>query len=287
MKPLVMLVACLPLFLGACAATPTKTPHVLSGEARPDTVIQKGDAAAMTGDHGAAVMFYKQALSQEPSAATWYRLGLAEHHLDEPERAMWAFKKALELDPAHGASLQRVALHYTARAKVEEASSYLERLLALDADNWVAHNARGVLADLEQRFDEAADHYSVAIRLHSGSALLWNNLGYSRYLAGDFILAHRYFEYALQLDSSYGTARNNLALVLARQLKYAEALALMVSAGDEVAAYSDIGYLAFRMGHYARAEAFLTEAIRRSPTYNSQAYQNRAAVRAAIRAEAG
>lgn len=274
------------LFLGGCAATPVKAPNVLSGEAPVGEVIGKGDAVAATGDYRAAAILYKQALSQEPSAAAWYRLGMAETYLEEPEQAMWAFSKALKLDPEHRESLQRVALYHTGKGLVAEAGPYLQRLLAIDPDNWLAHNALGVLADLEQRFDEAADHYTVATELNPGSAMLWNNLGYSRYLSGRYELARQHFEHALRLDGEHVAAHNNLALVFARQSRYEEALAVVTSLGGEAEAYTTIGYLAYRMGEYGKAEVFLTEAIRRSPTYNRLAHQNLAAVRDAKAAEA-
>jgi hypothetical protein len=50
---------------------------------------------------------------------------------------------------------------------------------------------------------------------------------------------------------------------------------------NDAQAYADIGYLAFRLGDLARAEALLSEAIRRSSTYNRQAHQHLAAVREA------
>jgi Flp pilus assembly protein TadD len=282
-----LLSAWLLIGLSGCAASPTTPPHVLSGHASPDAIIERGDAAAIAGDYRTAGLLYRQAISQEPTARTWYRLGMAESHLDEPERAMWAFQQALALDPENRDSLQRVALYYTANGRVADATPYLDQLLAIDSANWQVHNAFGVLADLEQRFDDAAAHYTRAIELHKGSALLWNNLAYSLYLDGDYALATTYFEHALQLDSSYAIARNNLALVYARQVRYEEALKVMAAAGDEAVAYAEIGYLAFRMGHYSRAEWFLTEAIRRSPTYNSQAYRSLAAVREAMQADSG
>jgi Flp pilus assembly protein TadD len=281
-----LLIAFLPVLLAGCASTSNAPPHVFSGEAPVDAVIARADGAAVAGDFTAAALLYQQALSQEPSGKAWYRLGMAETYLGNPDRAMWSFLQALELEPEHPESLQRVALYYTANERAAEARAYLDRLLAVDERNWRAHNALGVLADLEQRFDEAADHYAAAIERQPGSALLWNNLGYSRYLAADYELAQNYFEHALQVDPDFGTARHNLALLYARQSQYEQALSLMLAGGDQVVAYSDVGYFAFKLGDLTRAEALLNEAIRRSPTYNLQASQNLAAVREAMQAEA-
>lgn len=282
MRSFASIMAGLFVLLGGCATAPVTPDGVLSGGAPVEQVIRQGDAAAVAGDFEAAALMYTQALAQQPDADTWYRLGMAHTYRAQPRQALWAFEKALELDAAHRDALERLALYYTANNVNEQAGVYLARLLAVDEQNWRAHNALGVLADLEQRFEDAAGHYRRAVELNLGSAILWNNLGYSRYLAEDFALAQTYFEHALTLDARYEVARHNLALVHARQRRFDEAVAIMSGNGDVAAAYCDVGYLAFRMGDYARAEALLVEGIRRSPTYNGKAQQNLRAVRQAI-----
>jgi Flp pilus assembly protein TadD len=281
MRWICFLVACLPFVLGGCATTGTNTAHVLSGEAPVDKVVSRADQAAAGGDYRAASLLYRQALSQEPSAEVWHRLGVALTQLGEPDGAMWAFRNAVELEPEHGDSLERIALYLTAKGMVEEAGPYLDRLLKVQPENWRAHNARGVLADLEGQVDEAAQHFAAAIERNPESPMLWNNLGYSYYLAGDYPGAIRNMAKALQLNPNYRAARHNVALVFARQSKYDEALDMMMSAGNEVDAYSDVGYLALKMGDYEEAERLLVQAIQRSGTYNRRAHQNLAAVREA------
>jgi Flp pilus assembly protein TadD len=282
-----LVLVCVSMLLVGCASTPPENPHVLSGEAAVASVIREGDASAQRGDYETAALLYRQALVQHPpSAETWYRLGMALTYLDEPDQAAWAFRNTLAFDPDHAGALERLGLYFTARGPSDDAAAYLQRLLVVDPDNWRGHNALGVLSDLQADFEGAALHYHAAVELRPDAPLLWNNLGYSRYLAGDYRSAHRHIEAALQLDPDFHAARMNLALVYARQRKYDDALRTMLHAGDDVAAYNDVGYLAFQMGHYARAEAFFVEAIERSPTYNVRANQNLAAVRKAISDEA-
>jgi len=281
MRWISFLVVCLPVLLGGCASTGSSSAHVLSGEAPVEKVIGRADQAAAAGDYRAASLLYHQALGQEPRADISYRLGIALTRLNEPDRAMWAFRNALELDREHVEAMERIGLYLTAKGMVEEARPYLQRLLELQPENWRAHNAMGVLADLEGEVDDAAQHFAAAIERNPESPMLWNNLGFSYYLAGDYAEAIRSMGKALQLNPSYRAARYNVALVLARQSNYDDALEMMMSAGNEVDAYSDVGYLALKMGDYAQAEGLLIQAIQRSGTYNRRAHQNLAAVREA------
>jgi Flp pilus assembly protein TadD len=286
MRWISLLVVCAAVLLGGCASTKATGAHVLSGEAPVDRIISRGNQAAVEGDYLAASILYRQALSQAPSADVWHRLGVALTRDNDVGQAMWAFRNALELDPDHADSLQKIGLYLTAKDRAEEARPYLERLLALQPDNWHGHNALGVLADLEGHYDRAAAHYASAIEIHPEQPMLWNNLGFSYYLAGDYAGALRTMGKALQLDPGYAAARHNVALVLARQSRYDDALRMMKTAREEAQAYSDVGYLAYKMGDYAQAEELLTQAIQRSGTYNRQAHRNLAAVREARAATA-
>lgn len=272
--------------LGGCASTGSSAPHVLSGNAPVERIISKADEVARSGDYRAASILYRQALSQDPRADVWYRLGRSAIRLGDQEQAMWAFRNALELDAKHPGALERIGLYLTSKDRPQEAKPYLHRLLEVDPHNWRAHNALGVLADLEGRFEDAAKSYASAIELQPEVPMLWNNLGFSYYLAGDYDGALRTMVKALQLQPGYHAARHNAALVFARQSRYDEALDVLRRAGTESDAYSDAGYLAFKMGDYIKAEELLTEAIRHSTTYNRNAHQNLAAVREARSAAA-
>lgn len=272
--------------LGGCASTGSNSSHVLSGNAPVEKVVGKADETAQSGDYRAASILYRQALRQEPSAEIWYRLGVSTIRLGDAEQAMWAFRNALEIDADHPGSLERIGLYLTSKDRPEEAGPYLQRLLEIDAENWRAHNALGVLADLEGDYEKAAKKYAAAIELKPDMPMLWNNLGFSYYLAGDYDGAIRTLVKALQLKPDYHAARHNAALVFARQSRYEEALEILKRAGTESDAYSDAGYLAFKMGDHSKAEELLIQAIRHSTTYNRQAHRNLAAVREARTAAA-
>lgn len=271
------------LLAAAGCASKNEQPHVLSGEAAVETVMARADESARGGDFRAAAILYQQALSQEPSAEAFFRLGLSLRNLGRADGAIRAFRGALTLDADHVGSLERLGLDLTARGEVAEAAVHLQRLETLTPDNWRVHNALGIVADLEGRFEQAAAHYSEALALRPDAAKLWNNLGYSHYLAGNDDEALAAMRKALAFDAAYLPARNNIALVLARQGRYQDAIAVLARNGGQVDAHADVGYLAYRLGDYDEAELLLAEAIRLSPTFHQQAHRNLAAVREARR----
>jgi Flp pilus assembly protein TadD len=275
------------LFVGifvvsGCATTDTEKPHVLSGEAPVEDVIAKGDQTFNAGDFEAAVILYQIAIQQEPAADYWFKLGVANTYLENRDRAIHSYLQALELNPEHTGALEKMGLYYTSKGDSRRARPYLEQLVELDGDNWKALNALGVLADLEQDFDKASDYYRAAIELRPELALLWNNLGYSTYLLGDYSLATTYISRALEFDPDHQAARINLALVYVRENKYEQALETFFQTEDNATAYTNIGYLAYKIGDYEKAEGLLEEAIRQSPTYNKPAHTLLAATRQAI-----
>jgi Flp pilus assembly protein TadD len=275
-----LILGCL-LILTGCASQESKNPHVLSGEAPVEDVVTKADESFRAADFQAAVILYQIAIGQDPQADYWFKLGLANAGLKQQTKAIYSYVQAVSLDPLHTGALEKLGLHYTAKGEIPEARNYLRDLLDVEPDNWKAHNALGVLADLEEEFTDARNHYVEALKLRPDLALLWNNMGYSVYLLGDLENAEVYMRRALELDPDHHAAKLNLALVHVRQAEYAEALAVLARDDDLATAYTNLGYLSFRIGEFEKAEGFLLEAISQSPTYNQSAHSYLAAARQA------
>ena len=71
----------------------------------------------------------EQAITQDPSLAdpaVYFHLGLARNYLEQPQQAIPAYTAALELDPAHSASLWNLAMTYLDLGRYAEARASLE-----------------------------------------------------------------------------------------------------------------------------------------------------------------
>lgn len=101
-----------------------------------------------------------------------------------------------------------------------------------------------------------------------------NNLGYSKYLAGDRVGAFQLFERALEIDPKFERAWLNMALVHARNGDTDAAFEAFRQTLDEASAYNDLGYIYMLDGRFDEAQQFFQEAISASPTYHALAHAN-------------
>ena len=201
-----------------------------------------------------------------PVAATW---GLAEI----------AYRRSLVIDPDNAAALTGLGLILLKKRDNATAGELLNHSVEVVSRQWRAHNALGIIADLESEHPRAIAHYQAALNIQPTSPLLLNNLGYSYYLSEDWPAALAMFRRALDEDPNYKLAWQNLGLLYAREEQYTAAVDAFSHAMELSQAYNDVGYLSMLDGHYELSEAFLEEAIKLSPSYYKTANQNMVRVR--------
>ena len=213
-----------------------------------------------SGESNQALRLYFDAFRLDPKD-TRPQEGIAYLQLaHQPERAENVFLEVIETDPDSTMAHIGVGLAKLAQDDAEAAVPYLERAIELSPNSARAHDALAIALQKLERFDEAVIHSQRAREAAPNDADIANNLGTSRLLAGDPILAETSFRDAIALNPNDPTYRRNLGLALARQTRYEEALEAFRSAGSEQAAENNIAYIYFRDGrlddaiiHYERA----------------------------------
>jgi rhomboid protease GluP len=81
----------------------------------PRSHLYRGQLAVEREAWDEAAVELEQAITLDPSLAdpaVYFHLGLARNYLEQPEQAIPAYEAALELDPAHSASLWNLAMTY-------------------------------------------------------------------------------------------------------------------------------------------------------------------------------
>lgn len=236
----------------------------------------RGDAALASGDRKRALYEYLDALGKGGAdASLLYKVGRIHLGMGNRTQAELAFRFAQTADPEHLASLQELSLLQIHRREFAVARKNLERVVAGQPGAAKAHNALGVLADMQGQHEEAQDHYTNAIRSSGGVPSYLNNLGYSYYMAGDLGRAEQAFIKALDRNPAHERAWRNLALVYSKSGRYMEALNALRKTGEIHEAYNDLGYVVMLTGDYEKASQFLEEAIRLSPSHYELADRNR------------
>jgi tetratricopeptide (TPR) repeat protein len=139
---------------------------------------------------------------------------------------------------------------------------------------WRAWNARGVIADMSQDWDTAAQFYSRAHQLAPKSAEVANNQGWSLVLRGDWAASLPYFELAASLDSSSQRIADNLELARTALDAALPARREGETNQDWAARLNDAGVAAQLLGDKQRAIAAFTQALYASDHWYARAANN-------------
>jgi len=97
------------------------------------------------------------------------------------------------------------------RGLTDEALERFERALELDPCHAPSHNKIGVIHANRGDLDEAARHFARAVECDPGYAPAQSNMGNIHYNRGDYDRAIEQYNLAIRLDPDYQTAYNNLA----------------------------------------------------------------------------
>jgi Flp pilus assembly protein TadD len=190
------------------------------------------------------------------------------------EKAMAFFEAAAENRAAEGVTSQGRGLAFLILNNDEKAREFLERATAADETLWRAWNGLGVLDDRAEDGESARQHYDRALALAPRKGEILNNIGVSFLNEGRYVEAAASFSRALSGDAAGpAVAEENLRVALAYQGKYQEALA-GVGKKEMPAALNNVGYIAMVRGDYGVAEAYFSQALRKSPAYYARAARN-------------
>lgn len=252
-----------------------------------EAAIARGDLLWRRGDLDRALFEYIQALSLDPkNADVHYKVATIHALKGNAELSEKGYRNTLELTKDHIGALEGLGLSLLRQRKLGEAKSLLTRAVDQDLKRWRAHNGLAVIADLEHDYTTAQRHYQAALAEKSDLPMLLTNLGYSKYAAGDWSAAQSYFEKALAKDPRHAKAWSNLGLLHVRRGDYDRAMDAFSRIMSDAQASNNIGYLCMIQGDYLQAEEYFVEAIKRSPSYYSSAYDNLAKTRALSTASA-
>jgi Flp pilus assembly protein TadD len=246
-----------------------------------EEAVANGDRALADGDTDRAMYEYVHALDiSGGDAETLNKIGAIHVGQGNLRLAARAYALSLKLDAKNPEALEGVGLLLLRERRYEDARRHLNAALEEDPQRWQSHNGLGMLADLDGDHARAAAHYMQALDTQPVSARqlakakLLNNLGYSLYLSGDWEFALRHFHRALDINSDFERAWQNIGLVYIRKEQYDRALDAFQHVMEKPDAYNNVGFLCMINQQYDNAEYFLQQAIKLSPSYHVEAHEN-------------
>ena len=269
------------LALSGCAGTsPDKstnqaalTEKVQSNQVTP-VMLALPEAAYEAGRYNDALNLYRELLVRDPNNNR-VKLGIADCELasNDPSDANELYQE-LEGDPSiHALVLQGRGMALLKLGQNTPAEKALKDAVVADPKLWHAWNALGALYDANQRWDEADQAYAKALALVPRSALVNNNLGFSLLSQGKRAEAIQSFQTALEIDPTLQPAQMNLRIALALTGRYEEATA-GIQGSTLPATLNNVGFAAMVRGDYTKAEAYFTQSVNASSSYEEMASKN-------------
>jgi len=106
----------------------------------------------------------------------WFLLGWAHRRLTEYEAGKIAFKKALEIGPAHTDTLNELAICLLELNEFTECRSTLKKALDIEPENVKIISNLGILSLKEKKVDEAESYFKSVLEIHPDDAIAINYL---------------------------------------------------------------------------------------------------------------
>lgn len=185
----------------------------------------------------------------------------------ETERAMEEYAKALELNPDSEAHYN-LAVILTDRQRYDEAIEHYNIALKFDPADDELHTKSGIALYKQGKTEEAIDHYKKAISLNPDNSDAHNNLGNALFKIGEKNEAIEHYSKALELKPDDAILHSNFGNVLAMSGKPDEAIkhyriSLEIKP-DNAQALSNLGNALLGLDRLKEAEAKYKESLKLS-----------------------
>lgn len=265
---------------GCAGTTPDKLANQDASAARTETaqitpaMLALPQAAYEAGRYADALRLYRELLVRYPNDVQ-VKLGIADCELasNDPSGANELYQQLEGDSSIHPRVQQGRGIALLRLGQDAPAEKALKDAVAADPKLWRAWNALGALYDAKQKWVDADQAYAKALALVPQSAVVNNNLGFSLLSQGKLKEAIQSFQTALRIDSALQPAQMNLRIALALEGRYDEATA--GAQGQNLSTtLNNVGFAAMARGDYTKAEAYLTQSMNASSSYEEMANKN-------------
>ena len=234
--------------------------------------IASAIANALEARLGGKAVIASPAHSADPAAYDDYLQGrafVARRYLENLDKAISAFDRAIARDPKYSAAHSGRAFAYLLRPMWDSpdtatalagARGSADKAILLDPDNAEAYMVRGMAAWFSRDATSASADLDRALALSPGSADVLNLDGDFRLSIGDLGRAEREKRQAMALDPLAFVHPMNLSDILGEQGRYEEAVVYAqqaVALGASSFVYDRLLFASVRAGHFEQAKATL------------------------------
>ncbi|MCT4655813.1 MAG: tetratricopeptide repeat protein [Cohaesibacter sp.] len=183
---------------------------------------------------------YKKNRNDRKTALSY---GQALRHVGRVDQSHAVLERLATQAPKDQVVLAAYGKALAAKGKFQQALVVLEKAQNPTTPDWRLASAMGAIHDQLGNFDAARSHYDQALLLAPGEPSILSNYGLSYMLEGDLKSSESYLREAAKHRNADSRVRQNLALVLGLQGKFAEAERIASSELSPQQAQANMRYL--------------------------------------------
>ena len=158
------------------------------------------------------------------AAKPHYSLGKALAKKGECEKAIYSFRKALDIDSSSAEIYQSLGDTLVKTGELDEAVIVYHKAIELQPSLWEVHHNLGDIWHGQERLDEAVAAYRLAIKLNPDFSWSNNNLGDSLIKQEKWEAATQAYRSAIELNPDFHWSHYNLGEALVELERWEEAI---------------------------------------------------------------
>ena len=177
-----------------------------------EQIYQAGVSYYESGDYEKAIEAYKRAIQLDPASMNfYYHLGMAFSSLGRFKEAIQAYNSAIRLGPEYAAAYYNLGHAYSNLKQYEKAIRAFQRAIQYEPDHVEAYFALGNAYVDSGKEEKAIDTFEAAIRRKPDNPYAYYNLGLLYFPGGSPARAVEAFTQAIMRDPRYAEAYSHRA----------------------------------------------------------------------------
>ena len=207
----------------------------------------------------------------------WNLMGAAAAQIGQLDRAVFAFKKAINIKPGSAELYNNIGNVFFEQKKMDDALAAYFKSTSIKPNYADAYCNMANVLKHQGHLDEALTTYKKALSIKPDNAEVYNNIGTALRDQGKLEAAIEAFKKALSIKPKYLGAYFNMGLILQDQGKLAEAIEAYTKAlsvnPNYAEAHNNMGVILQDQGKLAEAIEAYTKALSVNPNY-AEAHNN-------------
>ena len=142
-----------------------------------------------------------------------FNLGVQFYNQREISKAIQAYKKVIEMDPAYIEAYNNLGIIYQELGDFENALKVYQKSIEINSQYEKAYNNLGILFYLKDRYEEALEAFQKALAINPNNIESYINCGILFKKRGEWDKAIESYQKALAINPLHGETHYNIALL--------------------------------------------------------------------------